>query len=66
MTILNRFIKTGHIKLQIPEGLSIEQSLDVYKNSYPELAFAQIGEGVIENGEMIYSVKKDSAVGTKG
>jgi hypothetical protein len=65
-TVIPKVIIHGHIKLQITDGLTAEQALESYKNSYPELAFANLRENGIVNGELQYEVYREQKVGTKG
>lgn len=65
-TVLPTVIMNGHIPLEVPNGMSVEDALETYKASYPELAFADIRPAGVVDNKNVYEVYREQKVGTKG
>lgn len=63
---LKTVIKNGHLELSVPDGMEAHEALKMYSGNYPELAFANLSEPVIDGEKRVYTVIKEKSVGTKG
>lgn len=64
--VLKKVIKFGHIELAVSDGMDEQEAMRFYKGAYPELGFATLKEGRVEDGKMVYEVVNGGKVGTKG
>jgi hypothetical protein len=63
---MKQVIKHGHLNLEIPSNMTAMDAIGIYAATYPELAFAKLSDGRIENDMFVYEVQRDKSIGTKG
>lgn len=63
---LDKYLKIGQLKLRFPDqGMSCEQTRDLYARQYPQLRSAVIDEPQIVQNELIYTAHL-APIKTKG